>query len=720
MRTGPRPRRIRSAVVAIALAFGVAGAMPTPAGAAGTAPAVDRAAMERGTRPATHPRTAARASLAARGRIRPVRDGTLARLHDRHRPRSYRLASFGCEGRTAALPHALSTPHFLIRYGAVRGGLGAASYGAALEDAYQTEVTSFGWARPPTRKDRHLAGQRYPIRIEPQSGSEAGVTSNEGAYAGKVGDNPATPWTETDAQASCMSLSNDFGSFASRHPRLLLRATAAHEFVHMIQYGLGTLTGDEHPDDSFIEGTAAWMEDEVVDAADENYEYLCPGLTQSMGDYPPAGNLPYGYWLVFRGLTERFGTGTAGGGEDVMQVAWESMSRGKGELAAMAAGVASRGLKLGPAFHDVAVAYRFAKTCGGGYAYPFCFEEADRYRSLVSPPPAARGSVDLATPFTGNVRDDYAARWIALPEDVDELKVTVTSQGEGKLRASVDCNTGSGIEDTPFADVVLPGTSKQVKADLSSCTGKAYVVVTNEHVTSSDPSDSPAEPFQVKVETPLDLDGTFQWLLTTDTETSDVDGVSSIVSTDQGSVELHLVRDPAWTDIYKWIDGGQSSFTYTHSRTDTTDELRAGQVVCTTTYTEDGSASGAFSTYVEPPRTAVLHNSVVGDPFVPLGPDTKAIVVTMFIPFIDSIHTEAHGTVDFCDYSTDTTQHEAGPFDIFVAIQCLPEGTEVQLTDQFVGRWDNDRHAFEFDCQKTVTSGDTTGTLTVTGELTRS
>ncbi|HZG49173.1 MAG TPA: hypothetical protein VEY90_06595 [Thermoleophilaceae bacterium] len=112
-----------------------------------------------------------------------------------------------------------------------------------------------------------------------------------------------------------MVLNRDYGGFPSV-PQAALDATTAHELNHSIQYGYGALHGSNLPDDVFAEGGATWMEDEVHDAADDNHSYLWPTFSESMGDYDGS---PYPYWITFRGLTERYGTGSAFGGEQVMQ-----------------------------------------------------------------------------------------------------------------------------------------------------------------------------------------------------------------------------------------------------------------------------------------------------------------------------------------------------------------------------------------------------------------
>ncbi len=74
------------------------------------------------------------------------------------------------------------------------------------------------------------------------------------------------------------------------------------------EYGYGALSGSNVPDDNLIEGSSTWMEDEVFDSSNDNYNYLWPTFSMCMGEYTDS---PYPYWITLRGLTERYGTGTA-------------------------------------------------------------------------------------------------------------------------------------------------------------------------------------------------------------------------------------------------------------------------------------------------------------------------------------------------------------------------------------------------------------------------
>jgi hypothetical protein len=638
-------------------------------------------------------------------------DGTLWLLHHPP-PAPIRRGTFDCGSKRANLPHTLSTAHFQIRYGSLGGGLTAAMYGAALERAYHVEVGSFGWAKPPVIPNHHLPGARYPIRIEPLGSRVYGFTTADGTWAGAVGDNPATPWRETDAEATCMSIGTRFPS------RTVMQATAAHEFVHMIQYGLGTLDTDSDPDDSFVEGTAAWMEGEVVPQSRDAEQYLWPDITRSMGDFPADGFTEYGYWLVFRGLTERFGTGNAGGGEDVMQDAWEAMSKGKKELPAMATGVASKGTTLGPAFHAAAVAYRFSRKCEGGYVHPLCFDQGDRYLAQLGRQPAT-GSVTLATPYDGQVLADYSANWVRLPSTAKPLSVTVRSTGQGKLRASVDCDTGSKIRDLPFPQVITPANRQGgIRVNLTSCAGPAFVTVTDERVSAPNPDDSPPDAYEVSVDTPPDLDGTITWGTTRHYETSDPLDTITEDTTNDGSATLHLVPVDPNSGGYAVEDSGASTFTYSYSFTEVI-ESSGPNGTCTTTSTETAHASGKFSTYSSPAGDAFLGASI--EPGPTLNAETDIIGVTMTIPVVVDIHNEGHGSDPDCPFTFDDQRDDDGPIIDFAGFRCEPGGVvNGPYPYLFEGKWKNQQRVFNFTCSSESDDFNGHGTMTTTGHLTAS
>jgi Divergent InlB B-repeat domain len=395
---------------------------------------------------------------------------------------------------SGTLPNTQNTTHFHITYGTVGGGLSAAAYAASLETAWQTEVDSFGWAAPPVSA---ALGNRYDVRIDSLAGGLYGFVSSQGTFAGLVGDNPATSWNEGDAYASCMVLNRDYSGFPSS-PQASLDSTTAHEFNHSIQYGYGALTGTNAPDEVFVEGGATWMEDEVQDAADDNYNYLWPIFGGSMGEYDDP-TFPYPYWITFRGLTERYGTGVAGGGEQVMQDFWELTSQNaKSNLDAMESALEARGTTLADAFHAYAVTVKFNRTCGGGYVYPYCFEEGAGYLAAAGSTPLTTSVASVGGSASGSVEDNYAIAWVGLSASSGAYNVSLsnTSAG-GQLRGTVACDTGSSLSLNPLPTVATGGHSSTLVAfQPSGCTSRVLVITTQGH-TVANPSSSPSRSFSV-------------------------------------------------------------------------------------------------------------------------------------------------------------------------------------------------------------------------------
>ena len=396
-----------------------------------------------------------------------------------------------CDGSSGSLPGTVASARFYVEHGPVGGGLGIADYQSALEQAWATEVTSFGWPAPPLKTTGGAPGNLYPVRVDDLGVGLYGYVSTAGTYAGFVGNNPNTAWNDVDASASCMVLNSDYSPFPGTALQAM-QATVAHEFSHSIQFGIGATSGANAPDESFVEGIAGWMEDEVFDTADDSYHYLWPDFADSLGDYDDS---PYPFWFFLRGLSERFGTGVAGGGEQILQDFFELTSKGTGNnLSALAAGVAAKGVSLADAFHQSSIASAFVRPCGGGYSYPYCFQEAAGYLAAAGLPPASGSIASVGAGFSGSLEDEYSARWVTLPAGTYSLTLANTSAG-GQLRASAVCDTGSGLVVSAFPSVVGSGASTTLAAfDGSGCV-RRLAVLTNQRQSAGNPSAAPVRSF---------------------------------------------------------------------------------------------------------------------------------------------------------------------------------------------------------------------------------
>jgi hypothetical protein len=392
-----------------------------------------------------------------------------------------------CGGSREVLPRTLKTKHFRIAYDPARiqGGLDVRDYSRALETSWATEVKEFGWAKPPLKR---ASNARYPVRVADLGGGLYGFVTSGGTGAGLVGDNLATAWNDQDALATCMVLNQDYSLFPSS-PKHSLQATAAHEFNHSIQFGYGALTGAKRPDPVFIEGGATWMEDEVFDGANDSLFYLWPVFEQSMGEYN--NPWPYNHWVVFRALTESFGTGVAGGGEDVMQDFWELTSRRtSGNLVAMNTALQNQGGTLADAFHAAAIALKFNKACEGGYVAPYCLEEGPAYVSLAGPTDSHATISTVGDQVSRSIAENYATNWVLLPTGTTPYVVTLTNNGTGgQIRGSLVCDTGAALVVTALPSTVGPSQSSFTPFNPTGC-DIPVAVLTNQFQADENPFSS--------------------------------------------------------------------------------------------------------------------------------------------------------------------------------------------------------------------------------------
>ena len=180
-----------------------------------------------------------------------------------------------------------------------------------MENVWDTEVTTFGYRAP--LKDNHAshdAGHGFDVYLSDIGG--------RGYYGYCAPDDSR----KMNSQAGYCVLDDDFSSrqFPNHTPLENLQVTAAHEFFHAIQFAY-----DTYEDRWFMEGTAAWIEDEVYDNVNDNRQYLRfsqfvhPGQPLDNG----SGISVYGSWGYFRYLSEHYG-------RDLIREAWERADATKG------------------------------------------------------------------------------------------------------------------------------------------------------------------------------------------------------------------------------------------------------------------------------------------------------------------------------------------------------------------------------------------------------
>lgn len=160
-----------------------------------------------------------------------------------------------------------------------------------------------------------------------------GGTANEGGtpgldiYVADLGEDRVYGYCTTDSPSASLTQSaycvidNDFAKEdfqPSIHGLKAMRVTLAHEFFHAVQFAY-----DWSERKFFMEGTAVWMEDEVFDGINANYEFLHdsplhqPEISLDAGDWRYDENFEYGSWLFWRYLSEDYS-------DDLIGNTWES------------------------------------------------------------------------------------------------------------------------------------------------------------------------------------------------------------------------------------------------------------------------------------------------------------------------------------------------------------------------------------------------------------
>jgi len=203
-----------------------------------------------------------------------------------------------------------------------------------------------------------------------------------GYYGFCNSDDPeATESAHPKVSAYCV-LDDDFatGQFGG-DPQTSLEVTAAHEFFHAVQFAY-----DYWEDLWFMEGTAAWAEDEVYDQINDNLMYLNRSALSAPNapldffgpghpDDPYGFAWSYGSWIWWRYLSEYFGP-RASHDPTVIKQVWGRLGSGEGTLQAQRNVLRNRGTTFGDVFADFTAVNRVARRW---------YDEGGSYGKFVAP-----------------------------------------------------------------------------------------------------------------------------------------------------------------------------------------------------------------------------------------------------------------------------------------------------------------------------------------------
>lgn len=191
-----------------------------------------------------------------------------------------------------------------------------------MEEIWRIQIEQMGWPAP-VSDGMNGGDARLDVYLVDMLENEGEGALGMATPGDLFGDNPNSALVERYAASATLQLDNDFEEIASKKQTAveLMRATAAHEFHHAVQFGFDA----NDPYSWYFESTAVWMEiatfpkdQDAVGYVDNNYNYpeICFGTT----DEPSDGLLQYGEWMFIQSLVDAYG-------RKVVYELWENVAR---------------------------------------------------------------------------------------------------------------------------------------------------------------------------------------------------------------------------------------------------------------------------------------------------------------------------------------------------------------------------------------------------------
>ena len=382
---------------------------------------------------------------------------------------------------------------------------------ATMQTVWQRVVTQGGYKAPRRDKGTKARPKQGPNRKFDVYLADVGRSR----LFGYCTIDPLKPRTVKrkgwDAPGFCV-LDNDFdpAQYGSTKPaNQLLQVTAAHEFFHAVQFAY-----DIGEDPWFMEGTAAWVEDEIFDHVNDNLTFLA--RSQAKNPNKPLdfgkGMSVYGSWLWWRFLTERMpddkGTGLPVIIKEIWNRADDSASdprkRGTYSIKATKKVLASRKKQLTKLYAEFGVANRHpASAYREGASYPTVPLKASYALTAAQPQiaehkatmphltnfsvafKAGSGIADgwkLALQVDGppKKRGSYAQATVVRNDGSrTSVPIKLNKKGRGDRKVDFDGSTVKQVELTMTNAGIryrCPAKSKRLQADFTgtvySCAGK--------------------------------------------------------------------------------------------------------------------------------------------------------------------------------------------------------------------------------------------------------
>lgn len=305
----------------------------------------------------------------------------------------------------------------------------------------------------------------------------SGTAAGDGIYgyvaassAFVVGDNPNSPdIVEVDASGSYMVMRNSYEEF--RKPEIALTVTAAHEYLHSIQYGY-----DWHFETWFAEATASWGEEYVFPGADDNLQYLYftykyPDVALNYSDYDGvefAGHW-YGMFIFIQYLVEQTDASI------ITQLFEELIGSGSSDsksIAAITEVLKTNWSSRSSSFFDIFCDYSIANTIlsdNEAFYAPYVYTRAADYKAYVSRFLYLEGSLNFeGSTVNFDSKVDGNSRLMRLSYDQvgciasSNFKLTLTCDNDQVFLVLVKFSADDAKLVVPTGDMVLNVTDHEL------------------------------------------------------------------------------------------------------------------------------------------------------------------------------------------------------------------------------------------------------------------
>ncbi len=246
---------------------------------------------------------------------------------------------------------------------------------------YDKQINEMGYIRPPGDAwvenyagDYDYGGSNhYDVYVRRLSSSYYGYVKSE-YTANNTGNNEFSPNViEQNALTSYMAMRNNYDGFPNSEIECI-QVTAAHEFLHAIQYGY-----DGYEEPWLLESTAVWMEEEIYDDINDHYQYMNSWFNEPQKSLDHSGGTHwYGSWIFFEYIDEHLG------GPEMIKIIFEegvstNSQNADFSIKAIDDGLATIGASFRDAFNGMAVANVVMSSNPGSSAEMYSYEEAEDF-----------------------------------------------------------------------------------------------------------------------------------------------------------------------------------------------------------------------------------------------------------------------------------------------------------------------------------------------------